>query len=668
MHMNQITTLTIVFIMAMPLAVVDAESPDPGPWPQFRGPHGMGVAEVTNLPVEWNEDSPNIRWKTRLSGYGVSSPIVSGDRVFVTTSFDSRRAARMELFIRIAGAILIGLTLLGWSLRWIEARRSLLRAEPSNWPRNRAGWADEWLILAVVLCFLGLAFCTTLVPTQFDRWLDTAGRLIGKNHPDLENLVTIDPGVYAGVWLTGGAMALVGLAAAIAVLRGFLWRVLLTLGLTWAGWKLFQLTPPDEWYEKIVGSEKMLFLLPGLVLGWLALLDSFEAQGVTPAGAEESTSTRTRRALEVRLRNRFICYPGEWGTVLAAVSLLLLCALVFIPGNYLLAAQGMDRAVLCVDLRSGAVLWESVVWTDKAERKHSDNSYATPTCAADGQRVLAFFGGNLTGLDYDGNLLWQHRDPDYIRNVKYGSASSPIIVDNLGVVLQGKEDKSDRPTWLAAFDMDTGQERWHIQPQDLGEGYTTPVVHRTPENTQLLIPSQFLLNAYDLADGNRLWSIPSPIDQIVASPVIRGNTLVLGGGTWGPRAIAAYALSEKPRQRPEKLWQQKHGAPGCSSPVIVDESLYLVTDRGLFSCYDLKTGKLDWTQGLRGRHLSSLVAGDGKLYALSTKGRTTVIDLTRQETVLARNELPGKSHTTPALAPGCIILRIGDYLYCVGKE
>jgi outer membrane protein assembly factor BamB len=651
--------------MTMSLAVVNAAPPDPGPWPQFRGPNGLGVSTAENLPVQWSEDSADIRWKTPLPGYGVSSPIISNERVFVTTSFESRRAARMERAILVAGAALIGLTLIGWILRWVQARRSLLRGEPSNWPRNRAGWADECLILLVVLTFLALAFCTTIVPSSFDRSLDTVGRWIAQTHPDLEKLVTIDPGVYAGVWLTGGAMAMVGLAAAAAVLRGFLWRVLVTLGLTWAGWQLFKQTPPDEWYERIENSEKLLFVLPGLILGWLALLDSFEARSVTHAPDEERTSPRTRGALELRLRNRFICRPGEFGTALAAASILLLSALIFIPGNYLLADQGMDRAVLCLDLDSGDILWESVVWTDKAERKHSDNSYATPTCATDGQRVLAFFGGILTCLDHDGKQLWQQRDPDYIRNVKYGSSSSPIIVDNLGVVLQGKEDKSARPTWLAAFDMETGEERWRIQPEDLGEGYTTPLVYRGAENTQLLIPSQFLLNAYDLADGRRLWSIPSPIDQIVASPVLRERTLILGGGTWGPKAIVALSLSDQARKPPQIRWQQKHGAPGCSSPVIVDDALYLVTDRGLFSCYDLSSGKLRWTQGLRGRHLASLVAGDGKLYALSTKGRTTVIDTRRKETVLARNQLPGKSHTTPALAPGCVVLRVGEFLYCV---
>ena len=98
-----------------------------------------------------------------------------------------------------------------------EARRRHVRGEPSNWPSDMAGWADECLIFVIILIFLGLACCTTLIPTQFDRGLDSVGRWVAHKHPDLEKLVTIDPGVYAGIWLTGGAMALVGLAAVTAV-------------------------------------------------------------------------------------------------------------------------------------------------------------------------------------------------------------------------------------------------------------------------------------------------------------------------------------------------------------------------------------------------------------------------------------------------------------------
>lgn len=51
-------------------------------WPQFRGPGGRGIG-ATDVPLEW-DDTRNLRWKTPLPGPGSSSPIVHGDRVFVT--------------------------------------------------------------------------------------------------------------------------------------------------------------------------------------------------------------------------------------------------------------------------------------------------------------------------------------------------------------------------------------------------------------------------------------------------------------------------------------------------------------------------------------------------------------------------------------------------------
>ena len=54
-------------------------------WPQWRGPLSTGVAPHANPPVEWSE-SKNVRWKLALPGKGHSTPVVWGDRVFVTTA------------------------------------------------------------------------------------------------------------------------------------------------------------------------------------------------------------------------------------------------------------------------------------------------------------------------------------------------------------------------------------------------------------------------------------------------------------------------------------------------------------------------------------------------------------------------------------------------------
>src|SRR5262245_60479420 len=52
-------------------------------WPGFRGPHGLGISEEKDLPSKWG-DKENLAWKVDLPGPGSSSPVVWGDKVFVT--------------------------------------------------------------------------------------------------------------------------------------------------------------------------------------------------------------------------------------------------------------------------------------------------------------------------------------------------------------------------------------------------------------------------------------------------------------------------------------------------------------------------------------------------------------------------------------------------------
>lgn len=58
-------------------------SPEPG-WPQWRGPRRDGVSEETGLLAEWPEDGPPLLWKSEGLGTGWSSPIIVGDRVYIT--------------------------------------------------------------------------------------------------------------------------------------------------------------------------------------------------------------------------------------------------------------------------------------------------------------------------------------------------------------------------------------------------------------------------------------------------------------------------------------------------------------------------------------------------------------------------------------------------------
>ena len=56
----------------------------PGDWPQWRGPRADGVVDGGSLPVKWSR-TENVRWSAQLPGWGTSSPVVYGGRLFVTT-------------------------------------------------------------------------------------------------------------------------------------------------------------------------------------------------------------------------------------------------------------------------------------------------------------------------------------------------------------------------------------------------------------------------------------------------------------------------------------------------------------------------------------------------------------------------------------------------------
>ena len=64
-------------------------------WPQFRGPTGQGLSSETGLPLEWSE-SQNVRWKTAVPGTGWSSPVVAGDRVWLTTAVVDRNGTSLR--------------------------------------------------------------------------------------------------------------------------------------------------------------------------------------------------------------------------------------------------------------------------------------------------------------------------------------------------------------------------------------------------------------------------------------------------------------------------------------------------------------------------------------------------------------------------------------------
>lgn len=70
-------------LLCLPLFLLATATAMANDWPQFRGPGGLGLGSGKNLPAEWSDDS-NLLWKAKLPGRGASSPILVGEKIFLT--------------------------------------------------------------------------------------------------------------------------------------------------------------------------------------------------------------------------------------------------------------------------------------------------------------------------------------------------------------------------------------------------------------------------------------------------------------------------------------------------------------------------------------------------------------------------------------------------------
>ena len=98
-------------------------------WPGWRGPRGDGTSHERNVPLTWSETS-NIRWKTSIPGKGHSSPILWGDRVFVTTCLEDEGERILMCLDRRNGSILWRRTVLTAPLEKKHPLNSFASATP----------------------------------------------------------------------------------------------------------------------------------------------------------------------------------------------------------------------------------------------------------------------------------------------------------------------------------------------------------------------------------------------------------------------------------------------------------------------------------------------------------------------------------------------------------
>lgn len=340
------------------------------------------------------------------------------------------------------------------------------------------------------------------------------------------------------------------------------------------------------------------------------------------------------------------------------------------------------RVLYCLDRPTGKILWEKVAVVADLEKKHNENSWASSTPAADGERVyVTFLDKPFVPLfhfdfghpqmrvycyDYDGHLLWE-RNPGEFHSV-HGFCSPPTLYKDLVIVNGDQDAPKGQTAFIVAFDKRTGEERWRIDRPNKLRSYCPPVVIEAAGKRQLVLTGSKCVTSYNPDTGKQIWIIDGPTEQFVSSMVLHDGVLLMTAGFPVNWVMAIDPSGTGNVTKTHVLWSKKDEGGYVPSPVAYAGKLFLVDDKGLASCWDVRTGKRYWDERLgRGHHASAAVA-DGRVYFTSDDGDTYVMKASDEADVLAKNPLGERVFASPAFSDGEIFLRGAKHLWCIAEK
>ncbi len=328
--------------------------------------------------------------------------------------------------------------------------------------------------------------------------------------------------------------------------------------------------------------------------------------------------------------------------------------------------RGGDHSLraLCLDAATGQIVWDVEVFHQDGRTAppiHSKNSHASPSPIVAGERIYVHFGHQGTAcLDRTGHIIWTNRDIRYAP--VHGNGGSPVLVDDMLIF---SCDGATNP-FVVGLDASSGRERWRT-PRSWEAtkrfAFCTPLVIEVDGDKQVFLPGAGGAASYRPRDGREIWRVRYDGYSVVPRPVFGHGLVFFSTGYDLPSLLAVRVDGRGDVTESHVVWQLRRGAPLNPSPLLVGDELYLVSDQGLASCVDARTGKLHWQERVPGAYTSSPMEAGGLIYLLNETGQATILRARPTFEIVARSKVPERTLASFAAAEGLLLLRSQSSLY-----
>jgi len=325
-----------------------------------------------------------------------------------------------------------------------------------------------------------------------------------------------------------------------------------------------------------------------------------------------------------------------------------------------------ERMLVCLDRKTGEIVWQRVVVASPLERKHGLNSYASSTPATDGRQVYVSFLDRtemlVAAYDFDGRQRWLVRPGEF--SSVHGYCSAPLLFEDL-VIVNGDHDGD---AYLVALDRQTGRTVWKTPRENKTRSYCVPIIRELDGRVQMILSGSKCVASYDPRTGSRHWILDGPTEQFVASLVDNGRLLFMTAGFPEFHLLAIRPDGRGNVTDTHVAWRTTKGCSYVPSPIVSDDGKYflIVSDKGIASCFEAESGQRYWMERIGPHYSASLVSADGLVHFLSDEGATTIVRPGPKLDVVVTNALGEDCYASPAISQGHIFLRAEKHLYAVG--
>lgn len=349
----------------------------------------------------------------------------------------------------------------------------------------------------------------------------------------------------------------------------------------------------------------------------------------------------------------------------------------------------LRRHLVCVDRSSGDVLWDKIVDPYLPEDEYggmfAEHGYTSHTPVSDGERVYVFFGkSGVLAFDLEGNELWHTSVGTESGIMNWGTASSPILWENLVVVPATAENHA-----LVALDKLTGSVVWSQEAEGFAGTWGTPVLAGENSDEQeivLAVPEEVW--AFNPETGKLKWYCKGPGGNSATSSAVveQGIVYALGRREGGTVAIRTGGKGDVSQSH--VVWSSNDRG-GIGSPLVHENRIYWISN-GIANCVDAAAGTEIYKKrleagdpsageatpgggrgrgGFRNQSYASPVVAGGKLYFMGRSGDCFVLALGDEFEQLAVNSFGDEADfsATPAISDGELFIRSSKRLYCVAE-